>query len=397
MTKSSSGGQQAQQQPASPELSSTEKLVAGVFGVDPDHIVAEQIATAPYISSEIASMATTVLTTEDLYEFREIDGTRYKVSKGNEHFANFRGQLEEAQQRREPEVAGFRLYQQVTAKKGQQAYKPVLLVMNGNLEQPIASINLGTKTVNKGHSIEPEDSVETLEGYISVVAAIMVDSMDRLAEAERIKQQEKAERRQTLRRAGRRLAAITMIGATVLGGIKIGDTIYDNLQQAEENQQAQEIEAQREQEAEERAQEQAAEEAESRREDRVQKFDGENNIASEQTIAAGEVAILSASDQFVDVSVPQLGQEDIDQKLANDISHPREIALETSEESACTVVDLTVNQGDSFKAIHDGSTEHIYTFKFDPKTDTLTICDSNMPGMPPGSEAENVVIQRLPT
>ncbi|MCA9329616.1 hypothetical protein KDA11_03140, partial [Candidatus Saccharibacteria bacterium] len=354
------------------------RIVTDMFGVDPDHPIAERLQNPEYLSTQLCETAAQVMTVPGYYTTEEINGRKYKISVGNEHFPDYTGKLEETQNQRESEVAGFRLYQEL-AKKGDQPFKPILLIMNGNLASPFASILPETSSVTRADGINIEGDLEILSGYLDIANSIQKDCIEIKAEAERSESLRSEIRKGKVRKAARFIAGVAVAGAVLAGGT-LGTKALVNTystNQAEFNAQIAEEEMQ--QAADEAAAEVEAKQAQTEREEKVIEFDAEYDIESEVITKAGTVALAEASAQFIDVSVPDYAQGDISEKLATDLSAPREVKLTQEQNENCTIVDMPIQQTDSFHVVHDGEAGRAYNVFFDPKADQFVVCDNVMP------------------
>jgi cell division protein FtsB len=394
MTNSSDG---AQAQEPGPEQSKVDaRIVTDMFGVDAEHPIAERIQTPEFLASQLCETAAHVMTVPDYYREEEHNGVTYRVSIGHEHFPEHSGSLEKNQKQRKPEVAGFRLFQEVASKKD-QAYKPILLVMNGNLASPFASILPSTSSITSSDGINVETDTQTLSGYLDIANSIQGDCIDQKQQADVDKERQKENRNRRIRKVGKAIV-VGLVTTAVIGGAGVGaKAIVETTRANQEEHQAELVAEEEQQAAEAAAEERAAERAQAVREEKVAEFDAQYDIESETVTAAGTVGLAETSSQFVDVSVPYYGQRDIDEKLADNISEPRRVELKQERDDNCTIVEMPIEQTDNFRLVHDGEDGRAINFVFDAKSDELIVCDNTMPNATGAQPANSVFIQKIPS
>ncbi len=325
---------------------------------------------------EIANLALDTLSGE-LFDIEEIDGVKYRVSKGNEHFVDEVGIIDDAY-RDKPQVLGFRLMQ--VYRRRDQQLKPILLVQNGNLAEPVINISPISRKVYVDEGIYEVEELPALRRFLGIVGSIKADSIER---AEKDAEQ-REERSRTRRRRLISYVAGLAAAATLAAGIPSGVEWWQEREVAQ--QEAQAIEDA--QDAEELAE----------REEGVRSFDEQFSIVDVYTVPAGEPGLAEASDQFVDLNVPDYEAEDISEDLAHDIDGPREVELDFNNESI-QEVELEIRADDQFRVIHDGGGNYLYNFVFDAEEDLLIIEDNGRINSDAANAsdaaADHIVIERV--
>lgn len=365
--------------------------------VDPVELVRAQIA-------ESAAM------TMDLYSHKQnINGRKYRVSAGKEHFPSAPGILDKSM-RVDGEPIGFQLVQQVSRRN--QDAMPIYVIVNGDLSVRAATIQVLSKAITPGNGEITLDDPVALETLSTIVASIGADSRERV-ELQNLKAESK--RLKTRSRVKQTVGTVlvsTLVGFGTVQGINWlneYDARLEAEQEAEAKAQAEAQAAQEKAQAEAQAQadaEAAAEQARQdaaaekelkKREEAVRAFDASTQIEGEiYNAQAGQVISVQPTGQFIDQTVPALGAADISEELARDISAPRAIEVtDAVEGNNCSLTQLPVNVGDSFKiASNASSSDDVVLAKFDPRTDTLTICHNGMFNGNGPSTVTEVVIQK---
>lgn len=355
--------------------------IAELISVSPQVKLEKRLQDPAVLGAKIAGLAGDVMT-DELSDIHVIDGVKYRVSKGNEHFPELSNGLDRAYGDK-PHLLGFRLVQEYRSKN--QQHIPIKLVESGHLLEPIATIRTSYPSVHQGADIEPTSDQKELETYLQVIAAIKIGSLERLEDE---RQQKIYARKRLVRRSVGVLAAASVL---LVGGIT-GPTLKTSFDEYRQEQaEIAQIEEARQQE------QLRLEQLE--RDQSVRDFDRAYDIEDGISFTDGEIGIAQPSSQFGGVDVPDYGQEDISAELASDITQPREITLEL-DDSSCQTVGLPLRSGESLKVVHTGSEDQVYSFSTDTVNDTFRICSfGSMHGN--GADvsttpADSIVIQRQP-
>lgn len=340
---------------------SLEKLL----GVPEDSVISKLVLSEENINGNLRVLVESTMA-DDLVSIQEIDGRKFKVSKGSEHFSDMSGLLDEAFKSGNQQFFGFRLYQEI--QKDGDRYTPMLLVQNGNVDSPIAAINPGTGHITEGNGIYFIDDQEKVRKCLEIVGAIKLDSVER---AEIDEELNRDRRKNVYRKTRRGVVFAALLGAAALFG---PDFVEDRQAQYQDYM---DDRAQRQEEEREREEAQRQE-----REEAVREFDSSNNIGGVPEFLSGTAGIATASDQFEGQNVPNFEDEDISEDLAHDTSNPREVELDFGDDdSGCfTLDDVSIRTSDSISAIHNGGERRLYEIFASPADDSLQICENGTIG-----------------
>lgn len=356
--------------------------LADLLGVDQSE-VGELVASPENLLAQIKTIAAGAMT-DRLTDECVIDGQKYRVSKGDEHFPNTPGKLDQIIKENNPQFFGFRLYQKIPKSKGD--YSSIILVQNGAVSAPLLHINPITGHITDNSGMEFVEGVQELGDYLSIIGSISIDSENRA-------RQEESQKHFRRRKVRNRLIGAGLTAGLIFGTLKGGPIVIDSYQ--DWNQDRLEEEARRE--AEERAEEQAAREA---RDESIREFDSSNDIEGAPAFPVDSVGVAVPSDQFMDQTVPSFEDEIASEDVAHDITHPREIDLEFNENGDCTTIeDVPLRPDRAFEAIHNGGNRRVIAFLPSSTENSLQVCDLGTVGDGSdlsGSEADTIVIQVRP-
>lgn len=347
--KGEAGGQAAQ-------MAEAPRPLAQIMGIPESAPVADLIGV-DQIQYQLKEIGKGILS-DELSDIQEIEGVKYRVSKGNEHFSEHTGLLDESS---DAAVNGFRLMQRY--RRRDQQLSPFLLVMNGAVDAPVCTINaVNGQTFKVGDPFLDMDDPELLSNVAGILQSIRADSE---YHAEMDEQAEQSNRERIRK----------MLVKGVLGGLITATLVWqapqayhgivDRWEEMEAERAAEQAEAR-----------QAAREARAEREAEVMEFDMSFDIEGVTApLAVESLGLATASDQFEGINVPDFARDDISRDLAYDITEgPREVHLEENE---CTTVEgVPIDEGDFLDVIHDGGDGRLITIETSGTGDTLRVCDS---------------------
>lgn len=301
----------------------------------------------------------------DLVNVVSEDGKEYYVSKGDEHFVDFEGEDDGVMQELRPQLSGYRLMRQRVRRD--QDLQPVLLVKNGVVDSPVASINAGSGFVFEGEWDGIVTDPERIKAIFQKVLPIVKDSIDKA-------KQEKLDKKEKSRTIARKVRAGVIVATVAVGSIMYGPSGFNWVRQQYRQYQ---LDQKLEDEA-----KKAREQAElDQRIANTREFDLNHSIPSSvPTTDMDTPGIATGSNEFDNVRVPDIDATSIPQSLAGDITAgPREIKLDDLEEGSCQdVEDVITGDETEFRVIHNGGagSQRFYNVFMDTKSHTLTVCDA---------------------
>lgn len=322
-------------------------------------------------------------------ELTDQDGKTYRVSIGNEHFKEYAGEIDAAY-RDDEKSLGFRLYQEFNGFDADK-YNPIYLVANKAVRNAPVTLNPSTRSIAQGILSVDE---ETVDEVYELVGRIKADCIDRQEEAAKIERQEtvNAQSEKSYRRKRRwktvgKLALTATLLAGTIAGATVGRESYNDWRASEDARAA--AEAQAEVDAA-QAKIDAADEV-------ARKFDQAYDIQGVEAVKSGQTAIPQATDQFNEATVPVLGASTMSKPVANDITEPRAIPVDSltpsQADTSCKNVRIRHSADDTFYVTHNGDPDAAMIFRLDAETDNLQLCYFGNMG-PGGEVPSQVYIQK---
>lgn len=301
-------------------------------------------------------------------EIQEHDGKKYWVTLGNEHFAVGDVSFVEAHTS-EPDVFGYRLWRQLPGSKERKMAGafPIYLVANGDIKKPVMIMQPGSGAVTKSGDFNSVSDMADLKKAAEIVEAIAHDTREKKVETQAKREKKHARVKKYI---GATALAVTIALGAGLGYSPVIDA-YDNWQADQQEQQAKT-------EAEAQAEAAAKQATRQKLEERVKRFDETTEMESGTTVSAGQTAAASATDQFIDVSVPSYESNAMSAELAHDIEgNIRAFEVPEIGESS-TSASLSINLGDikaddNYQINHNGSSKDVIVTYFDARTNQLEI------------------------